>query len=322
MQAELSIIMAAHNSQKTIKQTIDSILNQTFSSFELIIVNDGSNDDTVEIIRSIKDSRIILHEYSQCMGAAAARNLALKAAQGEYIAIMDSDDIALREKFTIQISYLKRNPDIGLLASSAIIIDENDKYLSRYKLGAYDQKIRANMLFHNYFIHSSILFRRGLINDGLCYDVSLVLVEDYDFLNKLLQRTQAASLSQALIKYRTHPHNMMDQFKDKRDELDSLVFRRLLPGIGLDCGDEDIKRHLRLKNSVSINSFMEISSMNLWLKKIFRNAVKSGYAQPFPMKKVILNRWLKVCFKMTPHPLHFVFSILLLPNLLFANHKQ
>lgn len=111
---KISVIMPAYNAEQYISEAIESILNQTYSNFEFIIIDDGSTDRTVEMVQSYSDPRIRFVQNEHNLGVAATLNRGLKLATGEYIARMDADDIALRERFGKQVSFLDMHPEIAV----------------------------------------------------------------------------------------------------------------------------------------------------------------------------------------------------------------
>ena len=132
---KISVIMPTYNSESFLRESIDSILNQTFKDFELIVIDDCSTDSSLKIIKEYKrkDNRIFFLKNDKNLGHNKTRNKGLKIAKGKYIAILDSDDISLEKRLEIQYAYLEKNPHIFLVGSSAIYIDENGKEQSNTK---------------------------------------------------------------------------------------------------------------------------------------------------------------------------------------------
>lgn len=121
----ISVILATYNNEKTIFNSISSILNQNYKNFELIIINDCSSDKTKQIINSFDDKRIVYLENKKNLGRAKSRNIGIKKAKGNYIAVMDGDDISVKERFEIQLKCFKDNPSINLVASNTIFFKDN-----------------------------------------------------------------------------------------------------------------------------------------------------------------------------------------------------
>ena len=121
----ISVILPTYNNERTIFDSIQSILNQSYQNFELIIVNDCSKDNTKKVIKSFDDSRIVYLENDRNIGRSQSRNKAIKKAKGNFIAVMDGDDISVTERLDIQLKYLMNNPNIDLVASNIIFFTNN-----------------------------------------------------------------------------------------------------------------------------------------------------------------------------------------------------
>ncbi len=117
--------MPAYNAERYIREAIESILNQTFSDFELIVINDGSTDGTLECIRSFGDERIKIINNKQNLGIIRSRNIGLQASRGEYIAKMDADDISLNTRLQRQVNYLDQHPEVAVIACKLAVMDES-----------------------------------------------------------------------------------------------------------------------------------------------------------------------------------------------------
>ncbi|MBW4664647.1 MAG: glycosyltransferase family 2 protein [Chroococcus sp. CMT-3BRIN-NPC107] len=124
----ISVVIPTFNSEKTIRETIDSVLNQTWKNLELIVVNDGSQDSTLDVINSIKDPRLKVFTYPNG-GVAASRNRGFAQAQGEFVSFLDADDLWTKDKLEAQLKALQNNPQAGVAYSWTNYIDKNSKFL-------------------------------------------------------------------------------------------------------------------------------------------------------------------------------------------------
>ena len=156
----ISIIMPAYNAEKYIREAIESILNQTYTDFEFIIINDGSTDKTKEIIKSYSDPRIVYMENEENSGIVVTLNKGLKCAQGEYIARMDSDDISLPDRFEKQIAYMDKHKDVGVLGTSIIIFGEGIKE-QIYQFDSKYKKAKADLFFNSSLAHPTVMIQSG-----------------------------------------------------------------------------------------------------------------------------------------------------------------
>lgn len=207
MPPKISVIMSVFNGEIYLSDAINSILNQTYSNFEFLIVDDGSTDSSREILKKFKknDPRIRLFLNKKNIGLPAALNLAISKSNGKFIARMDSDDISLPNRFETQIDFLEKNPDIFLIGSSAIIIDEDGKRIGALRKFNNPKKVQKKLITHNPLIHPSIMFRTSKLR----YNPKFKYSQDYDFyLRALVSGKKITNLSDLLIKYRIFSKDM------------------------------------------------------------------------------------------------------------------
>ena len=201
----VSVVMPVYNGERYLTQAIESILNQTFQDFEFVVVNDGSTDKTREILRSY-DRLTVLDQENQ--GVAAASNNGIALTKGKYIARLDADDIALASRLEKQVDFLERNPEIGILGSSAYIIDSEGHKWGIQKMPLSDAELRWMGLFKCPFIHSSVIFRRELVEKiQPLYDPAFAPSDDYELWIRLLKITRGMNLKSPVVLYRVHSKN-------------------------------------------------------------------------------------------------------------------
>ena len=194
--------MPVYNGEKYLASAINSILKQTFTDFEFIIINDGSSDKTLDIILSYRDPRIVLVNQNN-QGVTRSLNNGLKIAKGEYIARMDADDISEPERFAMQINFLDNNPLTALCGTRAIAIDKDDKIIKNFDYPPLtDKAIKRYYLLHNPFIHSSVIFRKSITDICGRYDETIPRAQDYEYWGRIISKFPVANLSQHLLKYR------------------------------------------------------------------------------------------------------------------------
>lgn len=228
--------MPVFNGGKYVRQAIESILAQVFRDFEFIIVNDGSTDDSLAVIRSCKDYRTVLVERSH-QGLIASLNAGLAIAKGEYIARMDSDDISLPTRIEKQVHFLDHHKDVGIVGTACQIIDDEGRELELQKWPCSDVEIRWSLLLTSPFAHPTVIFRRALLEKKAPYDSEYKSAEDYDLWARLLNDTRGANLSKPLMKYRRHTSSITAN--DRSEQLlnhDLIAFRTIkhqLPNFGI-----------------------------------------------------------------------------------------
>lgn len=200
--------MAVYNSEKYLAEAIESILNQTFKDFELIIINDNSTDNSLKIIKEYakKDKRIIIISIKKNRGSAYARNKGLRIAKGKYIAIMDSDDVSLHQRLEIQYKHLEENPEIFLLGSSWNYIDEKGNIMWS-KINNFSPRYISKNLPHCSVIHQpTVMFRN---EKGIGYREKLKYAQDRDlWLRFLSEKKKMKVIPLILINYRINSNSV------------------------------------------------------------------------------------------------------------------
>lgn len=204
---KISVIMSAYNSEKYIQKAIESILKQTFSDFEFIIIDDWSFDNTWKIIKDFEkeDSRIIFIKNEKNLWIYKSLNKWLEISKWEYIAIMDSDDISFLDRFEKQINFLEKNKNIWLLWWQYKIIDSEWKIVweKKYPLKDFEKYI----FFRNPIWHPSIMIRKKCFLDLWFYDDSFFYAEDLELFLRFSQKYKSENLNDFLLFYRIHSSN-------------------------------------------------------------------------------------------------------------------
>lgn len=179
---KVSVIMSVYNCEKFLKQAVDSILKQSYSDFELILIDDGSKDATAKMIESYasEDARIIPVYNQKNLGLTVNLNKAIRLSQGTYIARMDADDVALPQRFDKQIDYLDTHQDIDLVGSAAIDINEKGVELQLRKSPKTHKEIISLLPKANPIIHSTVMFRKDRFAAIEFYNESYRTTQDYE----------------------------------------------------------------------------------------------------------------------------------------------
>jgi glycosyltransferase involved in cell wall biosynthesis len=176
----ISVIIAAYNAEKTILETIQSVQTQTFTDFELIIINDGSRDQTVEIVNSINDPRIKLFSYPNG-GASISRNRGISHATGEYIAFLDADDLWTDDKLELLLAALQKNPQAGLAYSWASYMNEDGTSIKPAPPVYLEGNVYAELLVYDFIVTGSSLIRKQAIDAVGEFDTTLKGAEDWNY---------------------------------------------------------------------------------------------------------------------------------------------
>tara|TARA_B110000008_G_C16744789_1_gene474136 strand:+ start:19 stop:771 length:753 start_codon:yes stop_codon:yes gene_type:complete len=200
---KISVVMSAFNEENNIKNAILSIQNQTFKDWELIIVNDGSSDKTLDIIIKFSklDNRIIVINNYENIGLAKSLNKAIYESNGQYIARMDADDFSLPKRLSIQLDFMEKNQDISVLGTGAIYIEIDGKKISDVTFPENHNDIVKSLLKSSPLLHPSVLIRRTFLDMLGGYDESYYRGQDYDLWLRGKRFGKYHNLQQPLIKY-------------------------------------------------------------------------------------------------------------------------
>jgi glycosyltransferase involved in cell wall biosynthesis len=199
----VSVVISALNAEKYIGTAIDSILAQTYTNFELIIINDGSTDNTEDIILSYKDRRIRLVKNETNLGLAKSLNKGIKLADGKYIARLDADDIAAKDRFEVQIKYLEYKPEIAVCGSYYRAFSEDNSTIIRQPL--ISEQIKIRLFFENPMGHPTVMMRNQIFKkDNYSYNESFRTAQDYDLWCRISHKYDITNLPFVLTDYRIH----------------------------------------------------------------------------------------------------------------------
>lgn len=204
---KISVIMPVYNTNKEyLAEAVTSILEQTYSDFELLVIDDGSSVTYSDLMDSWNDQRLKYIKLAKNQGAANARNYGLSHAQGEFIAFLDSDDISLPERFNEQLRFFAENPEIDCLGTAMLIIPENKKWC----FPKHDLDIKLHLWLKNSaFCLSSVMVRTKIITGNkLLFQSEYEPAEDYAFWLEISKTSKVANLEEVLVKYRWHGNNI------------------------------------------------------------------------------------------------------------------
>jgi glycosyltransferase involved in cell wall biosynthesis len=205
----ISVLMSVYNGEAYLAQALDSILSQSFSSFEFIVIDDASTDDTARILAdySGRDSRICVLSNQRNMGLAWSLNRGLEQANGRYVARMDADDISLPPRLEKQFSFMEEHPGVGVIGTAVEIIDAVGQVIGRRMYPPDPIVIRWRLAFENPLCHPTVMIRRDILQDAP-YNSSLNTAQDYDLWCRVGLLTRFANLPQPLLRFRKHGTNL------------------------------------------------------------------------------------------------------------------
>lgn len=206
----VSVVIPTYNRAGLIGETIESVLAQEFSNLELIVVSDGSTDNTEEVVRSYADPRVRFIKQDNSGGPARPRNTGVACANGKYIAFCDDDDLWMTQKLQKQVALMEKNPDAALCFTRGVTFGDGD-FFSRHALkrGVARNHFRA-LLYGNFIANSSVLIRKRVLDEVGPFNVEKFLhgAEDYEMWLRIAFQHRLVRLNESLIKYRVHRNNL------------------------------------------------------------------------------------------------------------------
>jgi len=209
----VTVLMSVYDSEKFLREAIESILTQTFTDFEFLIINDGSKDSSLKIINSYKDPRIRLISRAN-RGLTFSLNQGLEIAKGEYIARQDSDDISVPERLKKEVDYLDTHPSVALVGSNYTVIDDNGDTLTTTTVFTEPNDLKLTQITCNQYGHGSIMLRKSILKKTGLYDKSVGYVEDYDLWTRISRVADIANIEESLYLYRRNADGVTRQNLD------------------------------------------------------------------------------------------------------------
>jgi glycosyltransferase involved in cell wall biosynthesis/exopolysaccharide biosynthesis predicted pyruvyltransferase EpsI len=270
---KISVIMPIYNGVRFLRDAMDSILNQTYSDFEVLVVNEyGSDDGSAEIIMEYAsvDKRVRLIQNKKKLGVSASLNVGIRAAQGEYIARMDGDDISLPERFEKQVKYLDLHPACGMVGCKVEQFGEN---IFVWELETNSDLLHTNTLFFSPCVHPTVMIRASILHKhDIFYNPEFFASEDYDFFVRLNRFTGISNIDEVLFRYRIWPGNATFKNNDAGLSLYLSVMEEQFKCLGLEFTEQELRLlcvHYSLKGMNGDDALRAFINLDLLLKRIF-----------------------------------------------------
>lgn len=240
----VSVLMPVYNAEKYLREAIDSILNQTYRNFEFIIINDGSTDNSADIVRSYDDARIVFVDNKKNQGLVTVLNQGLDMARGEYIARMDSDDISLPTRFAKQVMFMEKHPDVGVLGTFFHIFGGIDRIETKKKYPSL-----ADMLPTSPVGHPTVMMRKSVFDKyNLRYDARYKHAEDYELWTRVIDFSRVANLPTVLLNYRWSGDNVSVKHEAEQLQNSEIIKQRIRRRLG--CLSELTRVHISDDNLI------------------------------------------------------------------------
>jgi glycosyltransferase involved in cell wall biosynthesis len=285
----ITVFMAVYNGSRYLRQAIDSILSQTFSAFELLIIDDGSTDNSVDIVHSYADPRIRLLHNDGNKGLVFTRNRGALEADGEFLAILDCDDIAFPNRLEIQYNFFRENPEVALCSGRALYLDRNGRPIGQSPVFSGDKNLL--LLFGNILVNSAVMIKTEVIKAVGSYNAHAP-AEDYDLALRIAENHPIATIENILVKYRIHDNNTSMSSAERLMQVEKNILRNIHAKLGI----KPDERRVLLHHSFICNRIHEFALKEYkdFLVDLSGNDHLNRRYDFFQIQKILFQKWFEV----------------------------
>ena len=282
--------MPVYNGADFITEAVQSILGQTYSDFELLIINDGSTDNTSELIRRFTDRRLRLIDHPANAGLITRLNEGLSLARGRFIARMDADDIAFPQRLARQMEVFNNDPQVIACGSWYYSFTVSKKKLHVVKGG--DAYLKSLLLFATCFNHPTVMFRNVV---DLRFDPSKQHAEDYAFWTRLAERGAFHIINEPLLFYRIHPKQITERFSVKQKQVSAEIRKDYLDHLGFVYTSADLVYHNQLGDNYRARNIADLRGQELWLLNLERQNAQRSAIEQGTFRSLLFKFWMESC---------------------------
>ena len=296
---KVTVFIPVYNREQYVGEAIESILAQTFSNFEILLVDDGSTDSSVDMIRSFSDPRIRLVCNEKNLGIPKTRNRGVELARGEYMAMLDSDDRAYPHRLEKQIAFLDSHPEYAQVGSWCRMMDAKGNILNKVKRQpTLSEEIHAQFLFRCAMSNRSIMARTTILQE-YGYRNDFPRCQDYELHVRLTKTFKVGNLPECLVYGRIHPQQITGQTTDLGDAKKQEIISGQLHELGVTFSQKDLHPHLTLSRMRKSNFVPDADYLQWakeWLERLHQaNQRTHCYAEP-TFSQVLSQKWLQACW--------------------------
>jgi len=296
----VSVLLPCYNTEQYVEETIDSLLGQTYSNFEIVAINDCSTDSTLDILNRLaqKDDRIKVFSNENNLKLIKTLNKGVGLCRGEFIARMDADDIALPERLEKEVRFLQENPDHDIVSTQFATFRTGSKKLSPHSNPTKNEELKAYLLFKSGICHPASMMRKRLFTElNLSFEEEYLHVEDYALWSKAIYKTKLGNIGgEPLLLYRVHKSQVSSLYEDLQTENKKKVFKIHCEYLGLDKSDEAIDIYASVAEAVPTQSSLSYLKKceDFMLSLIEKNKRESFCSQCF-LEDMLSLHWIRLC---------------------------
>lgn len=295
---KVSVVLPVYNSSKYLSESISSILNQTYDDFEFLIIDDGSTDNSGDIVNTFKDKRILFYQNEQNLGLVTTLNKAIDLVDSEYILRLDADDIAIKNRIEKQIAFMDSDTDLVASGGYASIMSFDGKRLNKtwtYPLD--DPRVKARLFWGNSIIHPTSIIRNSVIKDNeIKYSQNYPHAEDYHLWWQLVDKGKLANLPKVLINYRKHDNQITNKFKQEQQSSSGKIVIDYLADKGLIFNTEEKEIYSRIQQFNYHFSKSELFRIQSILERILIFVYDFFPSIRKAINVLLSKKWFEVCY--------------------------
>ncbi len=300
--ALISVVMSVYNGEDYLSESIESILNQTYKNFEFIIIDDGSRDKSLKIIKKYQkeDDRILIISREN-KGLIASLNEGIEKANGKYIARMDVDDISVTTRFYEQIRFMENNIEVGVCGTWVKLFGDTIKNKT-WKMPTNSEELKTRLLFSVPVAHPSVMMRKNIMDKHkLKYKEEYTHAEDYELWMDFFKYAKFTNIPKVLLEYRyleTSVSRVADnQQDDTRYEVIKKIFTKVLEELGINNTVEENRLHFTIAlNERIAKENIDLKVLDIYLNKIIKANKKAKFFNEKYLKKYLMKKFLVVYF--------------------------
>jgi glycosyltransferase involved in cell wall biosynthesis len=296
---KVTVFVPVYNRERYIAQTIESILTQTFTDFELLLLDDGSTDNSVKIMQSYKDPRIRIVCNDENLGIARTRNKGIQLAQGEYLAILDSDDYAYPTRLAEQVAFLARHGDYAAVGSWVSIQQESRSPRKIGVLPVTPDDVRSRLLFHCSLANASVMARTAIVR-AYAYREHYIVCSDFDLWARVARSYKLGNLPRFLVCRRMHAGRVTYEKAQLVKAAKRQIFNAQLTDLDVTFSEADLERHfllLRMKGVGFVPDLTYLEWADAWLRKLQDANLRTAYYSHRAFAQVLGEIWIAVCWQ-------------------------
>ncbi|MEY4571682.1 MAG: hypothetical protein RLZ10_893 [Bacteroidota bacterium] len=292
----VSVLLPVFNSEKYLSEAIESILEQSCTDFEFLIINDGSTDRSEEIILSYSDLRIRYIKNESNLKLIKTLNKGIQFCNGKYIVRMDADDISHKNRIQKQVDFMESNPDVGICGSWFEAFGNTESRIVQFK-ETHDE-IMTKMLYQCHFCHPSIIIRREIFDDpSMYFDENYLHAEDYDFYLKLSRKWKLHNLQEVFLKYRTHDESVSNKFKSIQIENSLKIKKRFFAELNTHVSKEELEAFEALNYQDYTHVKLESGKIQHILESLWRGNKAEKMITEKYFENLLQELWLNYCYQ-------------------------